>query len=197
MTRLAVRPWATALVVAAAVVASAWPQAAGAMLYERDAILRGELWRLWSGHAVHFSFAHLAWNLAVLVPAGVWMERLAPLLLRLFLALAPAFIAAVLLVAEPQLARYGGLSALATGLVVLLALERLGAADREPRWIWLAVLVLVGAKLLVESLTGRPLFAPLAAGVRLAWLAHVLGAVAALAVFFAGRPGSRRPRQPR
>jgi rhomboid family GlyGly-CTERM serine protease len=188
-----IRPWITIIVVAAAVLATVWPAAGEAMIYDRGALLRGEVWRLWAGHVVHLGWAHLGWNLAVVIPAGLWLERIAPRPARWFLAIAPGVIAAGLLVFLPDLARFAGLSALATGLVVLLALDRLRAGGREPRWIWLTVLGLVGVKLLGETLTGGSLFASLSGGARVVPLAHLLGCVAALGVWLAIGRTHRRP----
>jgi rhomboid family GlyGly-CTERM serine protease len=179
-------PWATALYGAAAVLAWAWPAAGAAAIYDRGAILAGQVWRGWTGHAVHLDTSHLLWNLAVFVFVGVWLERVAPRMARRFLTLAPPAISGVLLAFEPDLARYAGLSGLATGLVVLLALDRLWAGGREPRWVWLTALALVAAKMLAETATDGALFAGLGAGVRVVPLAHVAGVAAALAAFFSG-----------
>jgi hypothetical protein len=90
----------------------------------------------------------------------------------------------VLLGFDPALARYGGLSGVATGLVVLLALDRLWTGGREPRWVWLAVLGLVAAKQLVEAVAGAEVFVQFGPGVRPVPLAHLAGTFAALGVFF-------------
>ena len=57
------------------------PGTTAPLLYERAALLDGAWWRLWTGHWVHFSMSHLAWNVAVLLGAGAWLERLQPGLL--------------------------------------------------------------------------------------------------------------------
>lgn len=168
------------LLLAVALLPAAWPGVAETLIYDRSALGRGEVWRLWSGHAVHLGWSHLSWNLAVAVPVGVWLENLARPKTRWFLALAPPLISLGLLALTPALARYAGLSALATGLVILLALDRLRAGGREPRWLWSAVLVLIAAKVGAEFLGHGALFASLPAGARVVPLAHLLGALAAL-----------------
>lgn len=161
-----------------------------ALLLERAAVLRGEWWRLWTGQLVHFGAGHLLWNLAVLVPAGVWAERLAPGRTRLLLALAPGVIGGGLLAFDPGLARYGGLSGLAAAVLALLALEKLAVPARAgaDRWCWRAVLALLAVKLLAEMFAGSAVFARFASDeVRPVPLAHLVGVACAAAVFFIRR----------
>ena len=167
--------------------ASAWHRQ---LLLDRYPVTTdGEIWRLWTGHWVHFSVSHLVWNLAALLAAGAWLERVRPgLLLRHALVAAPVIGSAVL-VFEPGLQAYGGLSGLATGVVVLLGLHQV----REPgagRWLWAGVLALVALKTVRDSVAPaavladfgpseiRPSFVAHAAGAGAAVLHHALGRVA-------------------
>jgi rhomboid family GlyGly-CTERM serine protease len=176
----AVRPWFTAALTLLALVATAFPTFAQALVYERTLIARGEAWRLWTGHLTHLSVSHLIWNLIVFVPAGLWLERLRPGLARVFLAVGPIFISGVLFFADRDLERYSGLSGVAVGLVVLLALVQLRRAD-EPSWVWISVLVIVALKVATEFTGGgTALFAGLPIGTHNVPLAHAAGAVAAL-----------------
>jgi rhomboid family GlyGly-CTERM serine protease len=150
------------------------------LLYDRAAILQGEWWRLWTGHWVHFSASHLAWNLLVLASAGAWLERVRPGSLLRFLAVAAPVLGVSFLAGAPDMSSYGGLSGLATGVVVLLALVQLGRrrADRSG---WLGVLVLVGLKLAFDATHPAPLLSRFEAqAVRPSVLAHAAGAAAAL-----------------
>ncbi len=158
-----------------------------ALLYDRMAILRGEWWRLWTGHWVHFSVSHLTWNLLVLLGAGVWLEHLRPgRLLRYTLAGAP-LISLGLLVGEPAMHTYGGLSGLATGVVTLLALTQLTAAGAARAW-WTGALGLIAAKCAFDASHAQALFAQFdSPAIRPSALAHAAGAVTALA-FFLSRP---------
>ena len=172
-------PWATALAASAAVVVQLWPDVAPALIYDRTRILTGEAWRLWTGHWVHLSAAQCCWNLAVLVPAGAWAERIAPQRTRLLLALGPGIISGVLLAFDPALARYAGLSGLAAGLLALLSFTQLSAKDAD-RWFWWSTLGLLAAKIGVESFVTQPLFAPYAdPAVPAVPLAHVAGVATA------------------
>lgn len=185
-------PWATVAVALAALGVAAWPAAGAVLEYERVAVLRGELWRLWTGHVVHYGASHLAWNLAVFVPAGVWLERLAPVRLRWLLVVAPVAIGGALLAVDASLARYAGLSGVATGVVALLALTKLGTTGSDV-FFWRAVLGLVALKIAVEGFGAQPLFAVFdLPGVRTVPLAHGVGAGAAGLLWWV----SRRHRAP-
>jgi rhomboid family GlyGly-CTERM serine protease len=164
------------------------PAAHPGLLYERTAILQGEWWRLWSGHWVHFSASHLGWNLAVLLGAGAWLERLQPgWLWRYILAGAP-LVSAILILGEPAMQTYGGLSGLATGVVMLLALVQLGRNSRDRLW-WAGVIGLIALKLGFDATHPAPLFSRFGSPtVRVSVLAHVAGAATALA-FFLSRAG--------
>ncbi|HEX9171332.1 MAG TPA: rhomboid family intramembrane serine protease, partial [Telluria sp.] len=45
------------------------------MEFDRSAIPAGQLWRLWSGHLVHFSVPHALGDALVLLAAGLSVER--------------------------------------------------------------------------------------------------------------------------
>ncbi|MBI2498566.1 MAG: rhombosortase [Opitutae bacterium] len=153
------------------------------LLYERVAILNGDWWRLWTGHWVHFSFSHLAWNLAVLLAAGTWLEHLQSGRLLRFTLLAASVLSLGLLAGEPAMQTYGGLSGLATGVVVLLALMQLDRRGADAAW-WWAVLVLVAVKTGLDAIRPDALFAGFGAQtVRPSVLAHISGAGLAVAFF--------------
>lgn len=183
----AVVPWATALIALAALFTTALdPTDSSALLYVRERLLAGEVWRLWTAHLAHFGFSHLGWNLFVLLPIGAWAERIAPGRTRLFYALAPAFIGLALLAGDPSLHRYGGLSGLAAGLVVLLALAQFSGKPGCDRWLGWTLLGAVTLKIAVELVTGHAAFANLPTGeVRPVPLAHLAGALAAALLHFA------------
>ncbi len=144
---LAARAPATFAAATAALVAAGWP---AALEYDRAAILAGEAWRLGTGHFVHFGAAHLAWNLAVVLAAGLCAESAAPGRCRFFWASAPWVVGAVLLAGDPALARFGGLSGLATGVVALLGLTWTRSEGRV-RLAGAALLVLTLVKLAAEA----------------------------------------------
>ncbi|MDB6127359.1 MAG: Rhomboid family protein, partial [Verrucomicrobia bacterium] len=112
------------------------------LIFDRTAILHGAAWRVWTGNVVHFGPSHLLWNLAVFVPAGIWLERITPRAARCLLALSPALVGATMLVFQPTLDRYAGLSGVAAGVLALLAFTQL-TRPRGDHWFWWSVLVLL------------------------------------------------------
>jgi rhomboid family GlyGly-CTERM serine protease len=156
------------------------PAGGDLLVLNRDAVADGELWRLWSGHWVHFSTSHLAWNLLVLLLAGSWLEHIQPGRLWRHVVVAAPFISLSVLVFEPGLRVYGGLSGLSTGVVVLLALHHLRAPGAS-RLLWTAVLALVAVKSVHDLAHADALFARYdLPGVRTAATAHAAGALSAV-----------------
>lgn len=172
-------PWATGITVALALGAFFWSDAVTYFAYHRPALLRGEYWRLATGHWVHLTTGDLLWNLAVLIPSCLWAEQLAPRRLRLLLLLAPWGIGAALFLLDPQLEIYTGLSGLAFAALGFLALTQLRTQTADP-WFWRAVLALLILKIVVEFLAGQPFFAgSMLARLHPVPLAHLAGLLCA------------------
>lgn len=177
-------PVVTLLVVAGGIVTYLIPGLASQMVYDRAAILAGETWRLFSGNWVHFSPSHLFYDLLALGIAGWIIERRRYPYFGLVCVLSALSIGTVLLAMKPELQFYGGLSGVATGAIVFLALHGL----REPgpwRWICVATLVLTLGKVLLESMTGQLTFAVVD---RIPFvpvpLSHVVGGLTASLIFW-------------
>ena len=177
-------PIVTVLVVAAGIGTYVIPCLASQLVYDRTAILSGEVWRLLTGSWVHFSASHLFYDLLALGIAGWIIERRGYPHLGLLCMLSALGISTVLLAVRPEVQSYGGLSGVATGAIIFLALHGL----KEPaawRWICAAALVLVVGKVLVESTTGWFIieaggsvpFVPLP-------LSHVVGGLTAALLFW-------------
>lgn len=147
--------------------------------YLRTGIFEGQWWRLWTGHWVHYNASHFGWNLLVFLPVGIWAERIAPWVTRVFLSLAPAIVSVLLLILDPGLERYGGLSGVAAGAVVLLSGLQLERGRGEPAWVWFGVLALVGAKIAWELVTSETLLVASGADVRNVPIAHLGGILCA------------------
>lgn len=184
------RAWATLLVAGAALAIFALPHLTDAFLYRRTELASGQLWRLWTGHLVHFGWQHLAADLAVLLASGMWIEILAPRTTRWLFLLAPPAISTLLFVADPKLAFYGGLSGVAVGVLVLLALVQLHRDRASPRWFWPAVLAVVTIKICVEGVSAAPLVAGFSPDIKVSTLAHLGGIACALLAW----PFARSPR---
>jgi len=176
-------PWFTAGVCGAALLAWFMPGLADRWVYDRQAILGGEIWRLLSGHLVHFSPSHLVLDAAALALAGSLCEsRFRAPRRALFLAV-PIAISLALLFGEPNMARYGGLSGLAAAAMVYVALH-LVSEGRLARTLGLAALAGMAAKVTVEWSGSAPLFATVAdPSIIAAPLSHAVGAGMALLLF--------------
>lgn len=176
--RLAGAP-VTLAIVAAAAAAYLCPPVAAALVYDRSAILGGEIWRLVTGPLAHFSGGHLFFNALVFAAAGHLAERRRP---RLFarLCLASSLAASLFLFClSPGIEVFGGLSGIATMAVVFLAVDEIRAGSRSSL-LWSAVLALTAGKIILETALGSPLFAAVE-GVVLVPSAHITGALTALA----------------
>ena len=186
-------PAVTLLVVAGGIVTYVVPGLASHLVYDRAAILAGEGWRLLTGSWVHFSPTHLLYDLLALGIAGWIIERRGYRHFALLCVLAALGIGILLVATRPEAQFCGGLSGVATGAIVYLALHGL----REPapwKWVCAGVLILTIGKVLVESLAGRFLieatgsvpFVPLP-------LSHVVGGASAAVLFWWSRAREARP----
>jgi len=178
-------PLITLLMICAAVVISLVPGADSWFVYDRSAIFSGEIWRMFTGHCVHFSPSHLFYDCLALGIAGSIIEiKRLPNFGWLCL-IAPWCISAVLLIGEPQMRRFGGLSALATAVMVYLALFGL---EERGLWRWVCLVVLAGVigKIVFENATGHMFFAAVKDdSVSVSLTSHVCGVL--FAAFFYGR----------
>ena len=152
------------------------PLASG-LAWERAGILHGELWRLWSGHLVHYSISHAAADTLVLLAMGWYAEPLVgSRRFGLMLAGGALVLSLGLLALAPGLQEYRG----ASGLGVLTAV--LGgtlAWHHHPasRPMLGCAALAMAAKTLWEACAHTAAFTDLPAGVAVAWQAHLLGAL--------------------
>ncbi len=179
----------TALLVLCSVVL-AWVPDLGAdaafithLALDRQGLIQAELpqiWRLWTGHLVHFSMPHLCLNLLVVAITGSVVERyMGRLNFAIALVCSVALISAGLLLWQKTLLEYRGLSAIATMLTVIALF--VAAKQHRAATIYVALLgICLGGKLLSEGLGISLGTASLPAGVVVEWRAHVLGAAAGL-----------------
>ena len=97
--------------------------------YSRGAIFEGELWRIFSGHLVHHSFSHLLFNLGALVLLSYIIETKYSALTLIKLLLILSLVTSVsMLLLVPDLALYGGSSAMNYGLLTWLSTQDRGPA---------------------------------------------------------------------
>ena len=158
-----------------------------------SAALRGEWWRLWTGHLVHYDFAHLITNaVAVAVPLS-----LVPGIARRRLILAVPIIAPALSLVLLTCARfdqYRGASGVAMALWsgAALTLSRAGAeCDRRTGH---ALLVIVMAKLAAEAAGGGHLWSTVAPLPLAHEAGFVIGALVAITMAMRTLPAPLVPR---
>jgi rhomboid family GlyGly-CTERM serine protease len=174
-----------------------------ALVFDRAGLALGEWWRLWTGHLVHFSAAHLGANLlglgVVAVMSGLRRDgaESAPrprAWLWGGMLIAPPLLSLALFALEPAMHTYGGLSGLVCGLLTFTALELIAApaaaGPMRGARIWGAALLVVIAMKSVGDLLAQS-FSFVAfdstADVRVSAWAHAAGALLGL-VFFLSRP---------
>lgn len=121
------------------------------LLYQRESILAGEAWRLWTGNFVHTNINHLALNLA-----GFWVFLLLcgqtlHLKFLIFSIIFCAFIVGIgLFLLNPQIIWYAGFSGiqyglfLAGGIILVIEGEKTYGS---------ALLILVMGKMLMDAFT--------------------------------------------
>ena len=148
-----------------------------ALVFERQAILNGDWWRLLTAHVVHLNAYHAVLNVAALgVLAGLHAWRPLPAICFVSVTLVTAMGTGLgLLVVNPEVGYYVGLSGWLHGLAVMVA---------AGHWRWdrrFSVLLLAGlvAKLLMEGFYGANPSTESAIGARVVTEAHLYGALSA------------------
>jgi len=182
--KLTTVPWFTVAYVAGATVVFALPGAEAALEYDRAGLARGELWRLFTAHLVHYSGSHFLSNLAVLLP-GLWvLEARDRRGLPALLAATVLAVGAELWIGDPGIERYAGGSSLAIGLLTLLGLRGLSWGGRW-RSVCAVLLGIVVVKLAAECLLGwRVTDWQRHAGFVTVPFSHAAGAVAGLVAWW-------------
>ncbi len=166
---------------AVAALLAALPGSGEALEYDRARVAAGELWRLATAQAVHWTPRMALADLGAILVLGAWLERNGQrkrMLLACLLGATLTLAGVALLL--PHLALYRGSSASASALFVLTALEIVRHPPRRgARALALLALLLIAAKVAWEMLTGEALFAaPLPPGIAVVPLAHLLGGAA-------------------
>jgi rhomboid family GlyGly-CTERM serine protease len=144
------------------------------------AAAHGEVWRLWTGHLVHYDFRHLLTNaIAIAVPVALADRRSRRSILLSMTLLAPVI--SLVLLAGAHFDEYRGASALALAVWVASALSLTLANTASDRHTGAALIVLAIGKLVFETAGAGHLWtevAPLP-------LAHVAGAMGGFIAFLA------------
>ncbi|HEU4420493.1 MAG TPA: rhombosortase [Planctomycetota bacterium] len=181
--------WTVALAVSAAI--AAWPPLGNALELDRS-VLPAEPWRLLTCHLTHWRLDHLCWNLAVFAALGAMMEIRSRARFVGCVVVSALVISATLVVAQPELVLYRGLSGIDSALfaAVVVVLLRDAVATRKwqtASWLALAITALL-AKIAFESVTGRCLFVDTTT-FRPIPLVHAVGAIVGVLVALVPAPG--------
>lgn len=115
-------PVFTIAVALASLLASILPELSSLLIFDRSAILRGEIWRIFTCHVVHFSVPHLIYNLLVFIVSGYIIEKNNFRQFGWFCFWLASAISISLFVFKPNMVYYGGLSGVACGSLYYLAL---------------------------------------------------------------------------
>ncbi|BAU50286.1 membrane protein [Sulfurifustis variabilis] len=121
------------------------------LVFDREAIGDGEVWRLVTGHLAHTDASHLAANLLGLGLLGVLFER-HPARWGLLFGISAAAIDAWLWTLRPDIGRYCGLSGVLYGLLAAGLVARWQEGGQ--RWLLAAVAAAATAKLGLEFASG-------------------------------------------
>jgi rhomboid family GlyGly-CTERM serine protease len=168
------------LVVLPALLVHLVPGAAEYLELDRSRLAAGELWRLLTCHFAHWTPEHLLWDVGTAAALALGCAPLGWRRIGATLGAAAVAVPLAVWLFLPSMARYRGLSGLASGLFVLLAVSTLRTARAGGRvGLGLAAggaLAGFAAKLVWELATGSPAFVGPGAGFVAVPLAHVVGA---------------------
>ena len=177
----------TACVALAVLAVQLIPGLAGWLQFDRRAVLDGQWWRMLTGHLTHWDLNHLGWDLLMFVVIGAMVEKLSRPRFVVLCLVSTISISLTVLLGQPDLWVYRGLSGIDTALFVYLACVQLDSAWRQGSWgqciLPATLLAGFGGKLLYEVVTGDTLFVDSqASGFIVVVMAHAVGASAGAAV---------------
>jgi len=147
--------------------------------YDRAAIGAGELWRVITGHWLHWSFDHFLWCTITFLAIGSICENLSRKGYIATLVLASLIIPLVCWLAAPELAYYRGLSGLASAIFMFGAVMMVRDAWMVRDWRKVLLPAVAGlafaGKVLFEFVTGSLLFVDTTGVFAPVPLAHLAG----------------------
>lgn len=147
--------------------------AIAALEFDRQQILAGQMWRLWTGHLVHTHSSHLVLNAVVAIALYIIVfTRLRALELLFCAVIFACLISISLLYWHPYLDWYNGLSGLLHGLASYCLL-RLALSEHKQ---YALGLVAVWLKVLFEMCQGQLGYQHQLAGMTVISQAHYIGA---------------------
>jgi rhomboid family GlyGly-CTERM serine protease len=190
-------PWVSLIVAAACLLFALAPASLIEHLSDgRSAILQGELWRLWTGHLVHFSLRHALIDSATLLAIGTIAEaEFGSRRVALSLLASAPLISIGMLLASPALFEYRGASCIAVMLGTATGLSWWRSRPSSRAVLAIVAFCLV-AKIGLDAIGISVTLTDLPDHVRVAWQGHllsgVLGALCYLMLTRAQQASARR-----
>ena len=147
------------LVAGGSAIVFALPAWSSLLVYERRAILSGELWRILTGHLVHFSLSHLLYNLLGLLLAAWIIWRRGYRHFGTLCITSACTISCTILLFQPDLAVYGGLSGIVNAAILYAACMGLKEEQRWRRFSMVIIALCAVENSFSELFTGQPTLA--------------------------------------
>lgn len=157
----------------------------------REETLAGfEVWRLWSGHLVHFGWSHALFDGIAWIVLSMWCwQRIGMARWAVAMLIGAPLLSAAVWLLEPGLSEYRGASGLVVALVAWTWVH--GWRGRVTgRLAWALLGLAIVAKLVWDVCAGASAVLP--AGVTVAWSAHLAGALLGAAWGLKRAPDPRR-----
>ena len=147
------------------------------LVLDREAVLAGEAWRAWTGHLLHFTWAHaVADGVALAISSWIVEHRMGSRATWWLLLGGAPLIGLGLFVAVPDLGLYAGASGIAT-LMAVVAGGLLWRAEPRLRVLLVSLVFAALIKLALDAGGDASWSSTLPDGVRVVWQAHTLGAL--------------------
>lgn len=145
----------------------------GVLEFDRQQVLNGQIWRIWTGHLVHTNSSHFVLNImAAMILYFAFFKTIQVGELLLYGFVFAALISVTLLCIYPSLSWYNGLSGLLHALVVYFSV-RLARDENKIFW---AGLIAVWVKVFVEAIRAYSGFESLVGDMIVITEAHLIGA---------------------
>ncbi|MEA2011905.1 MAG: rhombosortase [Verrucomicrobiota bacterium] len=164
-----------------------FPIATEMMQFDRDCLMKIQLWRLITGHFTHFSVNHLVWDLVVFVSLGIAcsvkdMKKFVTVVI-----LSPLIISIIIWFVRPDIQFYRGLSGIDSALFTLFALNIMKESLKQGKkdfsfFMGIIMILSITSKTIFEYISVETLFTSSANFIPLP-LAHLAGIISALLIF--------------
>lgn len=170
-----------------------------ALEYDRAAVAGGEVWRIVTGHFIHWNLEHLLWNVAVFCLLGILSELYDKKGYFLCLSVGTLMIPLILWWLQPDLGSYRGLSGMASGLFLFVALRILIDNFCNRQWLPAAAALVCTiaffGKVTFETMSGATVFAETGGLYQPVPLVHFVGGLIGISVAMLGiyGDGKRTP----